>query len=261
MQQQQPMMQQQMMNSPQQNQMQPNHGMQIMKGMNLNKTAVSQKPDHALDGIQGMDLGNSNGSNALANLNQGNMMKESGIEPMFGNSNNGMKQGTNTDLNTVLQQVDENTMIPLIPEMQHFTDSFMNGQGIPQMSSGAAEFGGKPEIMDKGLLGNSPMGMSGLGGMGPMGGMGPSPGGLPMYDSSISSMAASQGYNMSGGGLLNMTGGNMFNENFAEEINNVITKELNSKLEQVGTSNNEDSSSKKKKKFFLTKRMTTPNLI
>jgi hypothetical protein len=217
------------------------------QGMNFNKTSMSKKPEHALDGIQGMDL---KGAVAPQSTSPApDMMAESGVEPMFGNANSGMKMGANTDMNSVLEKLDSNSLVPLIPEMQHFTDSFMNGQGQGQggpMPQGMGEFGGKPEILDKGLLGNYGSGPGGAGGMGEAGG-------LPMYDSAVSSMASSQGLGMMGGFKSNSQ-----NDNYADDLNGIITRELNSHFTNL---NHENEQSKKKKNFFLTKKTVRPSYL
>jgi hypothetical protein len=169
-------------------------------------------------------------------------LKESGVDPMFPQSN--LKMGSNTDINSVINQLDENSLIPVIPEMQnYFSDSsFMQGQGA--MGSAPPMPIGAPQVMDKGI-----MGQNGMGGPGGMGALGAS-GGLPTYNPQIARMAGMQG--MMGGGLKNT---------YLDEINNLIANEFSNKLSSIGFSSNIQAggnSSKKKKNFFLTKNQVIP---
>jgi hypothetical protein len=209
--------------------------------MNLNKQSIAQKPTHALDSLSRME-----GMPSFSDVQIPNA--ESGISsaPMFSQAN--LKMGSNTDINSVFSQLNENSLIPVIPEMQHhFADSsFMQQQGMMPMMQPSV-MGGKPEIIDKGLMGQHANANSG---------------GLPMYDSEVSRIAGMQGFNssMMGGGKNNK----IINSNYQDEINSLILNEFNSKLAlldiQLGGSNGSYLNDKKKKNFFLTKNQIVPRL-
>lgn len=240
-------------------------GMQAMQGMQQNIPGMQGMPPQPQTALGNAfdSLGSMKGDNMKFNSKQSaqkpsfddapaptssskDLMKESGIEPMFPQSN--MKMGSNTNMNSVLEQLDNNSLVPIIPEMQHyFSDSaVMQGQAQGQMppQQQMSEFGGKPEIMDKGLMGQSNGAM----------------GGLPMYGSDVAGMANAQGM-----GSAMMGGGKnvIYNNEYENEINNIIMNEFNStvgsanfSIPQTGGSH----SNKKKKNFFLTKKQIVPSL-
>ena len=213
------------------------------QGMQFNKQTMAGAPSSAANSLSKME-GMPSFSDA-PKASSIDALKESGVEPMFPQSN--LKMGSNTDMNSVINQLDENSLIPVIPEMQnYFSDaSFMQGQGdmgaMPPMPAG------KPQVMDQGI-----MGQNGMGGPGGFGALGAS-GGLPTYDPEIAKMAGMQG-------MAGMMGGGLKNNVYLDEINNLIVNEFNTKLSSIGVSSNIQAGGnpgKKKKNFFLTKNPVT----
>lgn len=224
-------------------------GPQGMQGMQFNKQTMAGAPSGAANSLSKME-GMPSFSDA-PKASSTDALKESGVEPMFPQSN--LKMGSNTDMNSVINQLDENSLIPVIPEMQnYFSDaSFMQGQGamgdMGAMGAMPPMPAGKPQIMDQGIMGQN--GMGGPGGLGALGALGAS-GGLPTYDPEIAKMAGMQG-------MAGMMGGGLKNNAYLDEINNLIINEFNTKLSSIGVSSNIQSggnpSKKKKKIFFLQK--------
>jgi len=66
-----------------------------------------------------------------------------------------LKNGKNTNFNSILENVNSDDLIPVIPEMQQLFSAENISRENPQEYSSELNFGNEPKIMDRGLLNNN----------------------------------------------------------------------------------------------------------